>query len=1598
MQQWLLQNQLYVSLICAVLLLGMVLYRLLHTIASVSVAMLLPHLQMEPLDMWKQNWVIGRTAGMLCTVVLLVLRLLSSMWQTLWTLMLALLPVLVVSLVLVLLEARAGSSLLWLHEAMNSSAVTDLWRGIFGGLQALDTVAAYVLPAYNFVVYVVLRVPLDLLQWLWYSPGVHSSVSLAVQEIGQACSGLVPSAMAFVQANFRSDCQQLKRLQVCTAQEGALCVDSGKYAATVALCLGTPAARAAPLAANVFGHLQAASVALIQLLDEGCALAAPLLRVVLYPLLDAEMWVALDKFLNALLFLLVGMPTTTVQRCSLAPGRLSMCTPDAAPAFDMAAQGTQHLSTALNNWGDHAYAAMLGIDIPSVSGADAMLPLWKAGGSLFGSNQTSWVTLTSTTSAWTDGVSTIWVNLQGQISWRYAVANWPFPVDTRLGIAAVHLASGTEGIMGCTCTGQLTIACAILNSDDSGNSTAWTLPVTWSLPSDPTYLSCDGVRVVVQSMRWPLKRQSSQAPTAAKTCLQSGSCASADASVYVIPICGADGGKAFLACTTAFTRVSCFPYCMALRMRDSGPFALVMRGATQWESGVLLAGVDCAPSILQASDLASSALNMQISCGTTELPVTLDGMALLNLRAQELDTSPRDACAYDSTCVTFLGNRSALQRYAAPLWPQAYADTSHTAVKLQQERQPLVVGGSVQLRGYTSTSDNLRYADFPQVMGDQYNEFTMEVGLGVGVPVSTLATRAQQDQTELPAGTLWLPPAILQGSMQGMYNPATQTPDSALWYAVNPDYTSMECIARECSMTNDATGCLQISVGSTYERMSVWRVHTGQDLCYTETLKSGGSKRICSPDVASFTFLDVDKDIFRITDPNGQTEIMRTCFMGAEMNLYVESLEYFDDLNVLVAVRRGTIKDLHTRLWVGGRDAGSTVFYFVNMGNMSLVQEGRPWTLPGLLPPQLRFLPRLGDVVGLGMEAALRLMQMPTNLLLNPFALFEVMGAWPQFPSDTLYHGALARCSEGACISSLDAFFLAAHDANDAGWRVLAWMVSLLHVPAHLDKGLIESFLMGAVTAGSTQKHLQLFGIVSTAEEFFDTGIEAELLPGGRRRLLGWKGRAAWRGAKGTISGVGSGLSSGVQGIFSLSKNVVQLNLGGSPDFGILLASQDPTYLLGSHLTSFPMAWSQFTYRLLVLVVMDVLSQLTRQTGTLGTMVNGVFVRLYEAQDMFESVVQAETRQACLGLQAMLGGSASSLGRALYYNCLSAGAMGTATYQLVNIFTVDAMLYRCMCVIPGAMVDYVAYVRSTCVPLAPSSKKAQMLSMLETKAMLNADKSLVCETYAKQIEDKALTLFDPWTVFSSSAARALGDVMSDFLLNTNAGCASHTSSPYSVAMTPLPIDHFRMCGQTSLCKLRCADALNAFQAELSRVEGTTPVHAPDLLLPVTVESPFFPMFGVTSSNMQLGLAPVWALSAQPMSRCGCLNMAYCVSVAGFSLQDGNSFLVKGYCLPSPEYLTSTIRQADQWPQWTLPGLDATTLQYVEFLPSTEPAYLLVGEQLSKRQTIRVWWPEATEGTLLVDSEHIANTALTTSLLQFLNQVTLSFVFSLYSST
>lgn len=46
--------------------------------------------------------------------------------------------------------------------------------------------------------------------------------------------------------------------------------------------------------------------------------------------------------------------------------------------------------------------------------------------------------------------------------------------------------------------------------------------------------------------------------------------------------------------------------------------------------------------------------------------------------------------------------------------------------------QPLVAAGGVVMRLAKDTSDGQHYVDFPTLVGDQFNEFTMEVASPAG--------------------------------------------------------------------------------------------------------------------------------------------------------------------------------------------------------------------------------------------------------------------------------------------------------------------------------------------------------------------------------------------------------------------------------------------------------------------------------------------------------------------------------------------------------------------------------------------------------------------------------------------------------------------------------------------------------------------------------------------------------------------------------------------------------------------------------------------------------------------------------------------------
>ena len=302
------------------------------------------------------------------------------------------------------------------------------------------------------------------------------------------------------------------------------------------------------------------------------------------------------------------------------------------------------------------------------------------------------------------------------------------------GVAAVTLPAGSvdrAGLLGCACVdldagAGIAVSCTVVSKR---GGLVWTSPVEWEVATSPSYLSCVRVRVVVQSIRWPAQRISVSGRGLSGTCIADGTCLAADAAVYVIPVCGGSGPNV-LACfpSGAFAKSNCFPYCMALRLvSDSAAQPLLMRGGGAWADGVLLA---------QRSCVASSTPPPQ----TTDMATTTTRCQLTPFVHSAVSSLAR-YCPFSYACDTWVLNRSvASPTYLPSTTPPIASATGPLplggGVYVALSGQPLVVAGGALMRMRIQLkSDKLAYSvDFPQLVGDQYNEFTMDVGLQVPPP------------------------------------------------------------------------------------------------------------------------------------------------------------------------------------------------------------------------------------------------------------------------------------------------------------------------------------------------------------------------------------------------------------------------------------------------------------------------------------------------------------------------------------------------------------------------------------------------------------------------------------------------------------------------------------------------------------------------------------------------------------------------------------------------------------------------------------------------------------------------------------------------
>ena len=480
----------------------------------------------------------------------------------------------------------------------------------------------------------------------------------------------------------------------------------------------------------------------------------------------------------------------------------------------------------------------------------------------------------------------------------------------------------------------------------------------------------------------------------------------------------------------------------------------------------------------------------------------------------------------------------------------------------------------------------------------------------------------------------------------------------------------------------------------------------------------------------------------------------------------------------------------------------------------------------------------------------------------------------------------------------------------------------------------------------------------------------------------------------------------GLQRIFSLSQSLVSTMAmsATSADFSILLATENPTYMLGTAVTAPAVAWAQFTYETMVPIVLDLAATFIYGGGEDAASI--VWVNLQESRDNFEALIESRLKQGCSALRLMLGFN-GGLPNAVYYNCLSGTDMHSAFFHLLVIISSEMPLYHCMCV-KSIGQPYPDFILSQCMSWVPASRKGLWQSILYQSGQ---NMQSVCQWYGDYIHNESKTIFDEWALDSQDAASALASLLQDLIFpdaQTMGSCTQVESNPNVFTLLPIPSDHYQICGKTSLCQLRCQDAFTFFEYELANGPGSPSTQA--TAFAVSTESPFFNPYQSTSSSLYYVDQRIVAMSTRDLasSRACSTCPAGCVSIVKTPWTTSPQFKAISYCLPPAEALKATVYAAglEDW-SFSSPSTvqEGARLTYCDFALQPQELYVLLAyssasisidqagflftqpaSKVTTQQMYAVWYdalnkfqqPQQAITHLIMDTSEISNLLMTPS--------------------
>ncbi len=138
----------------------------------------------------------------------------------------------------------------------------------------------------------------------------------------------------------------------------------------------------------------------------------------------------------------------------------------------------------------------------------------------------------------------------------------------------------------------------------------------------------------------------------------------------------------------------------------------------------------------------------------------------------------------------------------------------------------------------------------------------------------------------------------------------------------------------------------------------------------------------------------------------------------------------------------------------------------------------------------------------------------------------------------------------------------------------------------------------------------------------------------------------------------------------------------------------------------------------------------------------------------------------------------------------------------------DIPIAKCICKDSEGH-NFNRYILDVCLPKAPEQSQATIRLLLDNA--LTADKSVqVCRSIVSFTQNKIMKSMNPFFDNQYLAAEQIGSAL-DYLIRIGTSnsaemqndlCTNYQTNPFVVAIVPEPVDYFRACGQTSLCRAR----------------------------------------------------------------------------------------------------------------------------------------------------------------------------------------------------